>query len=190
MKRKGLLAITGCGDKRFETFGTRDQLPFPATTGKWNDYTLEDAFRLRLMIETLDHAGGDIETALYLAGNGPRKLPMHPLNYPSSEGEMWVAAGKVTEPNNADDETHSRFTVAGRLQDISPKVRDIVKRDFEGSKVVALVCINVSAVADHVRQEALDFGLPEGNDYTSVWEHWEWPEWVDRAAMRQLRGEE
>ena len=31
MKRKGLLAITGCGDKRFETFGTRDQLPFSAT---------------------------------------------------------------------------------------------------------------------------------------------------------------
>ncbi|WP_457646430.1 hypothetical protein [Profundibacter sp.] len=55
MKRKGLLALTGCDAKRFETLQRREQLPI-VSGGRWTEYHLRDAFAVRL---TLDLIGGE-----------------------------------------------------------------------------------------------------------------------------------
>lgn len=53
MKRKPLLIITLCEEKRFEVLQRRLQLPFDTTGGQWRDYSLQDAFLLRVFLELI-----------------------------------------------------------------------------------------------------------------------------------------
>lgn len=61
MKRKGLLALTGCDMKRFEVLQAREQLPL-LQSGRWSDYSLSDAVALRLTLDLIgDQANGEEE---------------------------------------------------------------------------------------------------------------------------------
>lgn len=53
MKRKPLLTITLCEEKRFEVLQRRLQLPFDTTGGQWRDYSLQDAFLLRVFLDLI-----------------------------------------------------------------------------------------------------------------------------------------
>jgi hypothetical protein len=180
VKRKGLLLVTGCAEKRFDTLNNREQLPFSTGAGRWADYSLDDAFRLRVMLTAVDQAGLNLENGLYLAVSGVGKLSMHPLNYPESYGAMWVAVCTVTEPDPEVKETHWRFAVAGRQEDLAGLAAAHIDRNHLGSKLVAMVAVNASEAALHVRDAARDIGLPESDDYSPVWENWQWPSWVGR----------
>ncbi len=67
MRRKGLLALTGCDPKRFELLQARDQLPI-LNRGRWAEYDLTDALALRL---TLDLIGGEGDGQDQLGGVPP-----------------------------------------------------------------------------------------------------------------------
>lgn len=190
MKRKGLCLITNCAEKRLDTMVTRGQWIATKGEGAQAQYTLEDAFRLRLLLVAMDHAGADIETATYLL-NGVGDLSMHPLNYPRSHGDMWIAAGVVKTGNP--DFPSMRIHVGGRLQDL----HDLAHNRFApeaGEVLETLLSVNVSEVAHFVRNEAMEIGLPEGRDFSQVWPYSQFPVWMkadlDSAAaiMAELNG--
>lgn len=72
MKRAALLFCSGIDAARFKLLKQRDQLPFHVLDhdhdAKWADYSLEQAFRLRVMLDLMDD--GNKET--YPAGLGPQ----------------------------------------------------------------------------------------------------------------------
>lgn len=77
MKRKALLTITGCAEKRFETLQARDQLPFPPPS-RFGHYTMGDAMRLRAMLalteaDAQDRAALGVDLACTLVRNAAGK---------------------------------------------------------------------------------------------------------------------
>ena len=185
MRRKGLCLITTCAEKRLDSMASRGQWNPTMGEGAHADYTLEDAFRLRVLIVAMDHAGADFETAQYLL-NGITDLSMHPLNYPRSEGDMWIAAG-VVRTGDADFPS-MRVHCGGRLQDIHAEALTRFSPE-KGQVLEALVCVNVSEAAHFVRKEAMDIGLPEGRDFSQVWPHGVWPKWMPVAGQLVSSGE-
>lgn len=195
MRRRGISFCADIDPKRFDLFQQRNQLPFPSRGG--DSYTLEDAFNLRLFLDALDDHGVSLDLARYAVQNGVRELSMHPLRYPRSHGDMWVAAGMKAEPvkpgyehaledlPRSGDFVLTRFRVAGRLEDIHRLAAEECGH-HEGYKVegtgrqielVRLVALNASRAADFVRDRARELGLPEGDDYTQP-PGGEWPAWM------------
>lgn len=72
MKRAALLALTGIDAERFSTLRRRDQLPFTAAAESergWQDFSLQDAFLLQLMLDLMDGFGigpSEAKSILYL----------------------------------------------------------------------------------------------------------------------------
>jgi len=187
MRRKGLCLITGCVDKRLDTMVTRGQWSATESVGSHASYTLADAFNLRVLLVAMDEAGVDFQTAQYLM-NAVTKLSMHPLNYPRNEGDMWIAAGVVK--TRSDEIPTYKIHVAGRLDDIGPMaVQEMGSGD--GKQLLSLISLNASEAAEHVREAACEIGLPEGVDYSLVWEHSRFPEWMqaDLAANQAILAE-
>ncbi|MEM6677324.1 MAG: hypothetical protein AAF675_05580 [Pseudomonadota bacterium] len=189
MRRAGLLHITDCPLERFNSLRRRGQLPFfddskgeerSDQLSKWQDFSLEDAFNLRLLMDLMDAEGVAHSEADYVVGNALRNLSMHPLNYPSSHGEMWVAGGVLTDPGGSSEKGFWRFHIAGRFGDL-PGLAEGQMAGFPDSQLVRLTSVNASRAADFVRDKARELGLPEGDDYSQVWESARWPHWVELA---------
>lgn len=169
MKRKGLLLVSGCGEKRFESLASRNQLPFPTPEGKWNEYTLQQAFDLQLMLAGVDTWGASIDLALYLL-NGLRKMTLHPLNHPLGEADVWVGAAVVDDPvlkHDGSIDFYPQFTFAGRLDEVSGAVSP--KRSGWQGRLRSIVLLNATHSARVVRERAREIGLPEGDDFRPVW---------------------
>lgn len=169
MRRKGLLLVSGCGEKRFENLAARNQLPFPSPEGKWNDYTLQQAYDLQLMLTGMDTWGASIELAQYVL-NGLRKMPAHPLNHPLGEPDVWVGAAVVDDPVLKDDgsiDFYPQFTFAGRLEEVSAAVSP--ERSGWQARLRSIVLLNATHSARVVRERAREIGLPEGDDFGPVW---------------------
>ena len=178
MKRAGLLFCADVDAPRFKLLKQRDQLPFhvPAHDGaeKWTDYTLDQAFRLRLM---LDLIGGEGEGQL--AGIGPNDavklvsnalgyFPRHPLDV-VSEQDLWVGVAVFEE---ATSEGSHRFTrwFAGDLAEL-PSWLAKAGTETDGKTklpVVRIFMANASRAAKFVRDRAQGRGLPEASEFSEV----------------------
>lgn len=188
MRRSGLIYCADCTAPHFKALRARGQLPFSTfdddITG-WQNFSLADAFQLRLMLDFTeqDGIGNDLARYAVIEGTG-RRLSMHPLNYPRSQGDMWAAVALVELPISDSDaqDTGDRttyFALGGRLEDLPRLVAERIENHFFGSQLVRIVAANASRAAHFVRRRAHALGLPEGDDFTPVWKDWTWPEWVE-----------
>lgn len=71
MKRAALLHCAGWTAQRFKLLQRHDQLPFHQVdepdASRWSEFSIEDAFRLRLMHELIDAESSEV----YPTGTGP-----------------------------------------------------------------------------------------------------------------------
>lgn len=192
MKRAAMLYCANTDAPRYKVLKQRGQLPFVATDdseaeggdGKWANFTLDDAFRLRLM---LDLVGGESTDETQLNGLGPSyaqsivynamsRFPRHPLN--QIEPRDWWAGLIVLEDNNA-GEGDFRFSewYVGELENLDAWVKEKATRPCAGPNgaiitrnlpVVRIFIVNVSRVATIVRRRAEELGLPEADDFSEV----------------------
>ena len=54
MRRKAFCVVADIEPRRFDTLLSRGQVPFKRTEDGWGEYSLDDAFRLRLMLDLVD----------------------------------------------------------------------------------------------------------------------------------------
>lgn len=150
MKRKDLLKITGCDAKRFENYHWRNQLPFiaaPQPDSKGDpdyqvemrraNYSLRDAFQLRVFMDVSEKDGLSIEAAKYIAGNCIHHLQMASEAARSRKSDMWIfyAQGHVTRFEGSGERWTPRALGAGRLEDLSAFVEKI---SAEGNRFITI----------------------------------------------------
>lgn len=70
MRRKAFCAVADIEPRRFDTLMTRGQVPFTKAEDGWGEYSLDDAFRLRLMLDLIDNGGCEIATAIIAMKRG------------------------------------------------------------------------------------------------------------------------
>jgi hypothetical protein len=159
MKRKALLLLADCTAKFFETCSARDFLPFAIGERQWSDYTLENAFQLRLL--QLAFKGTDLDSAAMIARRAVDALyPLNPFSYTEDEG-LWVALIRYEWPE-APEGWDMRQVVAGRMQDVHAKADEFVQDLGGGAKLVSIYAIPLKPIAHQVFGEARDLGIPEG----------------------------
>lgn len=185
MKRKALLAITGCTAKAFETYSARGFLPFGIQDARWSEYTLEDAFLLRLLMDAA--SGTDQDSAALLARGALDKMsPITPFSY-TGDQEMWAALIRYDWPN-APEGWDQRHVVAGRWQDIEAQAKHLTTELAPGARVLSIQAVSATKIAHHVFRAAREFGLPEGEHPHAVPEDLTgYPEWFKEAEMARRR---
>jgi len=148
MRRKALLTITGCSAKRFEIYSARGLLPFPIPKRAWSDYSLEDAFRLRLLILAAEVT--DLSSASFLAGRALDALkPLNPFAASGCAG-LWVALVRfdcLAAPDNRD----RRHVVAGRWEDFQSRVASYIAAQGWDADLKSIQLHSASAIAFHLR---------------------------------------
>jgi hypothetical protein len=122
MKRKQLLYVTECNGKRFDTLHTRDQLPFLKTRGRWAEYSLQDAFLLRILLAFIDDipdVSGEryralkIRSATRIVNEVASKLPhidsRRALEAFSKKDRFFCAFVCSSAPQEMDRDLHAEF---------------------------------------------------------------------------------
>jgi hypothetical protein len=182
MRLSGFLHCTDCPKERFNALRRHDNLPLfspGADAGGWQSFTLDDAFRFRLM---LDFLGDSVADAAYLQGLPPSgavkivdnvmpRFDRHPLNFKGS-GELWAGIVVFEEAIEDADPLRSAAWFAGQPSDLSQWIEDKRTGGHTGKKceVVRIFLANASRAASFVRQRAIDLGLPEGMDFSGTTE--------------------
>lgn len=185
MKRKALLAITGCTAKQFETFSARGFLPFAIEDARWSDYTLNHAFQLRMLLDGI--SGTDQDSAALLARDALSKLhPITPFSY-TGDQEMWAALVRYYWPG-APEGWDCRAVVAGRWQDIEANANAHISGLAADARITSIQAVSVTKIAHHVWREARDFGLPEGEQAQPIPEDLTgYPDWFKEAEIARRR---
>lgn len=185
MKRKALLAITGCTKQRFDTYLHREMIPFQVNSGSWTEYTIEDAFQLKLLIQATEIT--DVDTASKLAVGALHQLyPLDPFAF-SGDQELFVALIRYTWPDQPED-WDGRTVVAGRWQDIDAKARERIEGIAPGVMIAGILALPVKQIALDVQSKAQDYELPEGEPHSVPEDLTGFPEWfkVAEHARREL----
>jgi hypothetical protein len=178
MKRSAFLYCADIDFARYKVLNQRHQLPFIADQNLGgSNYTLDHAFRLRLLLDLL---GGEGEEASTMAGLGPSyavsvvfnamtKFPRHPLN--QIEPRDWYLGVVVFEEPGRDGETlrHSEW-IACELEQLpawlEERRTDSVTR--QRKQIIRVFMVNVTRAANFVRDRAEALGLPEGSDFSEI----------------------
>lgn len=178
MKRKALLAVTGCTVKAFETYAYRDFLPFAIADARWSDYTLENAFALKVLMEAA--AVTDVASASIFAGGVLDALrPLDPFSYMGDE-EIWLALIRYDWRDAPEDWTNTEV-VAGRWRDIDDKCRALIADTVPGAKVTSIIALSATKIADSILREARDLGLPEAEVRPVPEDLTGYPEWFKES---------
>lgn len=178
MKRAAFLYCADIDLTRFKVLNQRDQLPFVAGRD-WggSNYTLDQAFRLRVL---LDFLGGEGSDPTRMAGLGPTfaaqmiysalsRFPCHPLDRIASPD--WYLGVVVYEVLERDGETtRNSEWITCELERI-PAWLDERRTDPETgqrAEIVRIFIVNVTRAAKFVRDRAEALGLPEGSDFSEI----------------------
>lgn len=177
MKRAAFLLCAGVDAPRYKLLKQRNQLPFVPegddVPGSHTDYSLDDAFRLRLM---LDLIGGESTDDTQLNGLGPSYaaqmvwnamtlFPRHPLN--QVEPLDWWFGVVVFEQIDAEGDL-VRFSdwYAGELGMMGAWIQQ--KQEQHNLRAVRVFTANVTRAAEFVRDQAEDLGIAEASDFSEV----------------------
>jgi hypothetical protein len=180
MKRKALLTITGCPTKAFETYSFRGFLPFTIEDGNWSDYTIENAFSLKVLMDAA--ANTDLSSASALAqGALDKLLPIDPFAY-SGDEELWVALVRYEWPE-APEGWSFRHVTAGRWSDINESARKFVAQLGATARITGILSVSATKIANQLLTEAREFGLPEGDPHSVPDDLSGSPEWFKVAEM-------
>lgn len=174
MKRNALLAITGCTAKAFETYAHRDFLPFHiAEGGRWSDYTIDQAFQLKVLMLAGDAT--DNKSAAYLASECLHKL--HPIDpFAFTGGDLWVALVRY-EWAEAPEDWIKLGVIAGRACDLPDLAKEHVSGQAPEAKLTSILALPAHKIALDLLSEAQEWGLPEGQVRSVPEDLTGYPEW-------------
>lgn len=170
MKRAAIAYCADVPPRRFDLLEQREQLPFVTGKGR-KTYSLDEAFRLRLMLDLIggegegqdQHGGLATSYACKVIDNLIGRFPRHPLKQ-IEPFEWWV--GVVIFETEYPDQTDRRSAwFVGEIEKLSDWMQE------EGSKMrtegldrpVRIFLANASRAAEFVRNRAAEMGLPEAD---------------------------
>ncbi len=177
MRRAGIIHCVGIDAPRFNLLRKRKQLPFHVArdenAAKWQDFSLDDAFRLRVELDFVAQES----TETYPEGLGAEYASRLVTNSVSltvgtaylARPEIWVGVC-VFEGLMQDGKTETyREHLCGSLSQILSKYHDEIPRQTEegpykyiSGKRVFLA--NATRAARFVVQRAQELGLPEAEE--------------------------
>jgi len=171
MKRRAVLYITDCEEKRFDNYHFHGRLPFivnqplfpdESERGKRRaDYSVADAFSLRIMMDFTDGGGVDVDAALYAAGNACHKIKYRADDAPS--GDVYLV---LVQERPIDSVEAPRQLFAATLEDIPA----IIAEKTAPEETRRVVLVNASAASRFVVDRAREFGTVAENDSRPAWE--------------------
>jgi hypothetical protein len=174
MRRGQFLHCAGVDVTRFKQFKQRDQLPFviSAVDAEYGGagFTMDDAFRMRLMMDLL---GGEGDETARLGGLGPTyaaklvwnalyKFPRHPLN--QIEPLDWflgVAVFDAPAPGIRSERYSESFACEAAYISTWIAQKCAPSEDGAASKLVRLFMVNVTQAAQFVQDRAKEIGIPD-----------------------------
>ncbi|TKA98532.1 hypothetical protein FAZ78_00295 [Cereibacter changlensis] len=136
MRRKAFCVVADIEPRRFDTMQMRGQLPFPKPESGWGEFTLDDAFKLRLMLDLVDNGGCDIGAAYMTLRMAltDHWLTKYPLTRSPAKADTWIALGSIVY-RTGDEFTVGQDYVAGQvgwihnlLQGIGERVAEVTDR--------------------------------------------------------------
>lgn len=113
MRRKAFCVVADIEPRRFDTLLTRGQVPFAKSEDGWGEYSLDDAFRLRLMLDLVDNGGCEIAVAIIAMRMGftTHWLKEYPLRPDKPEDDTWLAIASITYPNGDEFDVSTNYVV-------------------------------------------------------------------------------
>ena len=188
MKRKALLNIADFSPRKFEVYSSRGLLPVDLEDNRWTDYTLDDAFKMRLLAEVSELTS--LENGAFLARRALDALyPLNPMGWTGDE-ELWVALVAYAWPD-APELWDCRQVVGGRWQDLQGQIADKITDRAPGATITGILTVSATRIGRHVWAEAHQLGLPEGQMPPAIpFDLTGFPEWFATAERnrRQLLG--
>jgi len=126
VRRKALSVIANIEPRRFDTLMTRGQIPFHKPDEGWGQYSLDDAFRLRLMLDLVDNGGCEIASAIEAIEYGLRTnwLAEYPLTRDRAAVNTWLAVASISFADSGNFEI-SNYFAAGPYETIPQLVQGI-----------------------------------------------------------------
>lgn len=163
MLQSALLYCVDIKKPHFKALRARDQLPFnlEPSKGTWQEFSLEDAFRLRLMLDLIGGDGGGQS-----GGAGPayaQKVVFNALTKTSksdilsSQNGIWIGVAFFEESLAVDEFLRFSNWYAGEIEDL-PKW--IAERE-PGCRRVRLMLADATGAARFVVKRAKEANLPE-----------------------------
>lgn len=177
MKRAAFLHCVGIGAPRFKLLKQRDQLPFapdsayyfPDSDGKHADYTLSDAFLLRVFLDATENKGLSIEAAKYIAGNCMWHLRTTADAMPAQTADLWIfyAQGHVQQLDDSGEFWTPRHLGAGRLEDLA----QFVNEKLPAAETQFITLINATMASARVLAAAFERGviIPDDEPVKHLW---------------------
>ena len=178
MKRAAFLFCADIDLPRYKVLNQRDQLPFYCGGDRGgSNYTLDQAFRLRVLLDLL---GGEGDEFSAMAGLGPSyavsvvynaltKFPRHPL-IQIEPSDWYLGVVVYEEPEQAGEILRSSEWVACELERL-PAWLDERRTDSitgQHKEIIRVFLVNVTRAAKFVRDRAEALGLPEGSDFSEI----------------------
>lgn len=174
MKRKDLLAAAGCSNKRFDNLALREQLPFrplpiPGLVDpqsdkgrKLGDYSLRDAFQLRLMLDLVENQGLSLDVARYIASNSARHLIRASERYGDSP-DIWL----VFAQNRPDAAGNGMRTLkATTLADLPRLIEADLQPDEYRQGLAFIAMVNATTVSEAVAANALAAAIISADSFS------------------------
>lgn len=126
MRRKAFCVVADIEPRRFDTMLTRGQVPFSKKEEGWGQYSLNDAFLMRLMLDLIDNGGCEIEPAVIAirVALTTHWLDTYPLTRERPQEDTWIAIGSIAY-GGAEDYTISQEFLAGSLWGIPKMMQGI-----------------------------------------------------------------
>lgn len=179
MKRAAFLACAGTDAPRFKLLKSREQLPFTPKLGPrledqeaelaHADYSLFNAFQMRVFFDASDNKGISIDAAQYIARNCARHL-WDSSERNKSTGDMWIfyAQGRPYRFPDTGEYMTPRTLGAGTLDELA----SFIETKISLAETQFITLINASMVSDHVLAAAFKAGVIVGGDepIKHVWE--------------------
>lgn len=175
MKRKNLLTVAACMNKRFDNLALRDQLPFETTplTAKGrqhSDYTLPQAFQLRVMLDLLENQGLSLEVSQYVAGNCLRHLREATERY--GYEDIWLVFAQDRQTTSGDAAgLVNRMLKATTLADLPRLIEEEIQPEDHRYEVALIALVNATAISQFVTIQALANAVISADsfDFEPLW---------------------
>lgn len=184
MRRKAAIVCAGIEPRRFDTLGRRGQFPFVWRGEGWANLTLDDVFRLRLMMDLMDDGGLDLINAAEVAqfGVSQKWISRHPLDKSTEpQPDIWVGQVLYVSSFRYPDEKRLKNHFACLDGEVETIAKGAARCNFPDSQIVRFAAVNASRAARFVFQNAVELGLPEAEGNV----HWHRP--IPGSEIEEMR---
>lgn len=175
MKRAALLFCADIDPGRFKLLKQRDQLPFHVQDNdedsKWADYSLEDAFRLRIMLDLVNDASKET----YPGGLGPKfaqsvasNIGIHSTSAAGCRPMFWVGVIGIEGILRDGQREHWPLRFNGPLAAIEEAIsqEQIAWADsYQEFSVHRMFLANATRAAEFILARAAELGISEGDGF-------------------------